>query len=73
MLFGLGRMNFKHLLLKTQTLSELRMSGSRLPHSFIVERKNEFLKNLYFVRIWKILSDFLVKYLEVDEETKWKR
>ena len=73
MLLGLGRMNFKHLLLKTQTLSELRMSGSRLTHSFIVERKNEFLKNLYFVRIWKILSEFLVKYLEVDEGTKWKR
>ena len=73
MLFGLDRMNFKILLLKKPTLSELRMSGSRLFHSFIVEGKKEFLKKLCFVRIWEILSEFLVKYLEVDEGTNWKR
>ena len=72
MLFGLGRMNFKILLLKTPTLSELRMPGSRLFHSFIVEGKKEFLKKLCFVRIWEILSGFLVKCLEVDKETNWK-
>ena len=73
MLFGLGRRNFKILLLKTPTFSELRMSGSKLFHSFIVEGKKEFSKKLCFVRIWEILSEFLVKYLEVDEGTNWKR
>ena len=73
MLFGLHRMNFKILLLKTPTLSELRMSGSTLFHSYIVEGKKEFLKKLCFVRIWEILSEFLVKYLEVDGGTNWKR
>ena len=73
MLFGLDRMNFKILLLKTPTLSELWISGSRLFHSFIVEGKKEFLKKLSFVRIWEILSEFLVKYLEVDGGTNWKR
>ena len=61
MLFGLDRRNFKILLLKTPTFSELRMSGSKLFHSFIVEGKKEFLKKLCFVRIWEILSEFLVK------------
>ena len=73
MLFGLDCMNFKIVLLKTPTLSELRISGSRLFHSFIVEGKKEFLKKLCFVRIWEISSEFLVKYLEVDEGTNWKR
>ena len=73
MLFGLGRMNFKILLLITPTSLELRTSGSRLFHSFIVEEKKEFLKKLCFIRIWEILSEFLVKYLEVDEGTNWKR
>ena len=73
MLFGLGHMNFKILLLKTSTLSELRMSGSRLFHSFIIAGKKEFLKKLSFVQIWKILLEFLVKYLEVDEGANWKR
>ena len=73
MLFGLGRMNFNIFLLKNPTLSELRMSGSRLFHSFIVEGKMEFVKKLRFVRIWEILSEFLVKYIEVDEGTNWKR
>ena len=72
MLFGLGRMNFEILLLKKPTLSELRMCGFRLYHSFIVEGKNEFLKKLCFVRIWEILSEFLVKYLEADEGTNLK-
>ena len=72
MLFGLGRVNFKILLLKKPTLSELRMSGSRLFHPFIVEGKKEFLKKLCFVGIREI-SEFLVKYLEVDEGTNWKR
>ena len=67
MLFGLGRMNFEIFLLKKPTLSELRMSGSRLFHSFIVDGKKEFLKKLCFVRICEILSGFLVKCLEVDE------
>ena len=49
------------------------MSGSRLFHSFIVEGKMEFVKKLRFVRIWEILSEFLVKYIEVDEGTNWKR
>ena len=49
------------------------MSGSKLFHSFIVEGKKEFSKKLCFVRIWEILSEFLVKYLEVDEGTNWKR
>ena len=73
MLFGLGRMNFKILILKTPTFSELRMPGSRLFHSFIVEGKKEFLKKLRCVHIWEILSEFLVKYLEADEGTNWKR
>ena len=66
-------MNFKILLLKKPTLSELWMSGSRLFHSFIVEGKKEFLKKLCFVQICEILSEFLVNYLEVDEGTNWKR
>ena len=73
MLFGLGRMNFKILLLKKPALSELQVSGSKLFHSFIVEGKKEFLKKLCFVQICEILSEFLVKYLEVDEGTNWKR
>ena len=48
MLFGLGRMNFKMLLLKKPALSELRMSGSRLFHSFIVEGKKDFFKEVKF-------------------------
>ena len=72
MLFGLGHMNFKILLLETTTLAELQMSGSRLFHSFIVEGKKEFLKKLRFVQIWEIL-EFLVKYLEVDDRNNWKR
>ena len=72
MLFGLGHMNFKILILKKPTTSELRMSGSRFFHSFIVEGKKEFLKKLCFVRIWEILSEFLVKNIEVDEETNWR-
>ena len=68
-----GPYEFKTLLLKTPTLSELRMSGSRLFQSFIVKGKKEFLKNLCFVRIWEILSEFLAKYLEADEGTSWKR
>ena len=73
MLFGLGGMSFKILLLEKPTLSELRMSRSRLFHSLTVEGKKEFLKELCFVRIWEILSEFLLKYLEVDESTNWKR
>ena len=69
---GFGCVNFKILLLKKPTLSELRMSGSRLFHPFIVEGKKEFLKKLCFVGIREI-SEFLVKYLEVDEGTNWKR
>ena len=71
--FGLGRMNFRMILLKKPTLSELWISGSRLFHSFIVEGKKKFLKKLCFVRIWGKLSEFLVKYLELDEGTNWKR
>ena len=52
MLFGLDRMNFKILLLEKSTLSELRMSGSRVFHSFIVEEIKELVKNWYFVRTW---------------------
>ena len=73
MLFGLGRMNFKILLFKKPILSELWISGSRLLHSFTVKRKMEFLKKLCFVRIWEILLEFLVKYLEFDEGINWKR
>ena len=69
MLFGFGRMNFKILLLKKPALSELRMSRSRFFYSFIVEGKKEFLKKLCFAQICKILSEFLVKYLEVNAGT----
>ena len=65
MLFGLGNMNFKTLLLKKATLSELRMSVSRLFYPFIVDGKKEFLK--------KLCSKCLVKYMESDEGTNWKR
>ena len=57
-----GHMNFKFLLLKTLTLSELQISGSSLFHSFIAEGRKEFLKKLCFVPIWEILSEFLVNY-----------
>ena len=68
-------MNFKIILLKKTilSLSELWMPGSRLFHSFIVEGKNEFLKKLCFAQIWEILSEFLVKYLELDTRNNWKR
>ena len=42
--FALGRMNFRILLLKTLMLSELRISGPRMFHSFIVAGKKEFFK-----------------------------
>ena len=73
MLFGLGRMDFKISLLKKPKLPELRMSGSRLFHSSIVEGKKEFLKKLCLLQMWEILPEFLVKHLEVDEGTNWKR
>ena len=46
MLFGLGHMNFKIILLKKLTFPELRMSRAREFHSFIAEGKKEFLKKL---------------------------
>ena len=71
MVFGLGHMNFKIILLKKLTFPELRMSRAREFHSFIAEGKKEFLKKLWFVRILEILPEFLVKYLEFDEGTNW--
>lgn len=41
-------MNFKLLLVKKRTLSELRISESRLFHSYIVEGKNKFFKEVMF-------------------------
>ena len=41
-------MNFKLLLVKKRTLSELRISESRLFHSYIVEGKNKFFKEAMF-------------------------
>ena len=56
MLFVLGHMNFKMLLLKKPTLSELRVSGSRLFHSFVVEWKEQFLKKLFRTNFGNIVS-----------------
>ena len=41
-------MNFKLLLVKKKTLSELRISESRLFHSYIVQGKNKFFKEVMF-------------------------
>lgn len=41
-------MNFKLLLVKKRTLSELRISESRLFHSYIVQGKNKFFKEVMF-------------------------
>lgn len=41
-------MNFKLLLVKKRTLSELWISESRLFHSYIVEGKNKFFKEVMF-------------------------
>lgn len=41
-------MNFKLLLVKKRTLSELRISESTLFHSYIVQGKNKFFKEVMF-------------------------
>ena len=61
--FALGRMNFRILLLKTLMLSELRISGPRMFHSFIVAGKKEFFKYSWLVLHWGILFEFLIAYL----------
>ena len=73
MIFGLDRMNFQILLLQTPTLSELRMSGSRLFQSFIIKGKKGAFEEVMFCMNLGILSEFLVKYLEFVEGTNWKR
>ena len=49
------------------------MFQSSLFNSFIVQVKKGFLKKLCFVQIWEILVEFVVRYLESDEGTNWKR
>ena len=71
MLFGLVRLNF-FLFSKTNTFRVADVSVETV--LLIYSRgKNKFLKKLYFVRIWKILSGSLVKYLEFDVGNNWKR
>ena len=69
MLFGLGRMNFRKLLLKILMPLDFLLCGSRLFHSFIVEEKKEFFKNSCFVQSWGIFSEFREKYLMFGEGT----
>ena len=52
-------MNFKLLLVKKRTLSELRISESRLFHSYIVEGKNKFFKEVMFRRNGEYNRNFL--------------
>ena len=55
-------MNLRMLVLKSDKLSAFLRPGSKLPHSLIVDKKNEFLKKLWFVLRWKMFSAFLVGY-----------
>ena len=68
-IFGLGRMNFKILLLKILMLLDFLICGSILFYSFIVKWKKEFLKKSWFARSWVIFSDFREKYLMSGEGT----
>lgn len=52
-------MNFKLLLVKKRTLSELRISESRLFHSYIVEGKNKFFKEVMFCTNGEYNRNFL--------------
>ena len=57
MLFGfLDYMNFKMLLLKNPTLSELRISRFRLFHSFIVDRKGVFKEVMFRTNLGNIIG-----------------
>ena len=72
-MFGLGRLNFKILLLKKLMLLDFLICGSRFFQSFMVQGKKEFLKKSCFRRSWEIFSEFRAKYLLLGEETNWKR
>ena len=68
MLFDLGRMNFKTMLLIILMLLDFLICESRLFHSLIVEGEKEFLKKSCFVQSWRIFSEFREKYLMFGEE-----
>ena len=55
-----------------QTISFLR-PGSNLFHSMIVDRKNEFLKKIWFALKSRMLSAFLVEYNVPPKRIKLKR
>ena len=63
MLFGLGRINFKILLLEILMLLNFVICKSRLFHSFIVKGKKEFSKNSCLARSWVIFSELRENYL----------
>ena len=65
MLLGLGRINFNILF---WMLSEFLIFGSILPYSFMVEGKNDFLKNTCFIVNSGIASEFRVIYRRLCDE-----
>ena len=55
-------MNLRMLVLKSDELSAFLRPGSSLFHSMLVDRKNEFLKKLWFALRRGKFSTFLVGY-----------
>ena len=53
-----------------ENIDAVRLSGSRIFYSFIIEGKKEFLKMSCFIQSWETVSEFRAKYLVFGERTR---